>query len=220
MDAPPGASPGWYDDPLGHADQRYFDGQAWTSEVMQRTVDPLSAPPAHSATSEAGDSGANAKGRKLATKPAALIAGAVGLLLLAGVGWWAVFAVFSDDSPSTNEELAEWLNGDGLECSVGEETNSVLCAIPNEAENELAAVYMTVDNGVYEVNSFPSEVAGALGGDPEELLNQIGERSGWWSAGTTQRMLRTRALDGTQTEGDVSWTYHPDAGLQIVVSSD
>ena len=32
-------------------------------------------------------------------------------------------------------------------------------------------------------------------------------------------MVQTRALDGTQKngQGNVSWTYHPDDGLNIVI---
>lgn len=40
-----------------------------------------------------------------------------------------------------------------------------------------------------------------------------------WSAADASRMLETRALDGTQTSvnGAVTWTYHPDSGLDIVI---
>jgi hypothetical protein len=41
-----------------------------------------------------------------------------------------------------------------------------------------------------------------------------------WSDADAARMFRTRALDGTQRnkDGSVTWTYHPDYGLQIVIS--
>jgi hypothetical protein len=51
------AAPGWYPDPAGHFDHRYFDGQRWSAHVSrggQATTDPaFDAPgqiPSHSAT--------------------------------------------------------------------------------------------------------------------------------------------------------------------------
>lgn len=40
-----------------------------------------------------------------------------------------------------------------------------------------------------------------------------------WSVADARRMLETRALDGTlaSTNGAVTWTYHPDSGLDIVI---
>jgi hypothetical protein len=59
-----------------------------------------------------------------------------------------------------------------------------------------------------------SEKAGGLVG----MLDELG-----FSSAVVERMSKTRALDGTQTaEGhncNVSWTYHPDDGLQMVFES-
>lgn len=51
-----------------------------------------------------------------------------------------------------------------------------------------------------------------------ERMRTAGESSGLWTAADAERMGHTRALDGTQRSagGGVSWTYHPDHGLQIV----
>jgi serine/threonine-protein kinase len=41
---PPGVPPGWYDDPVGRADQRYWDGDTWTHHIARGGavgVDPL-----------------------------------------------------------------------------------------------------------------------------------------------------------------------------------
>ena len=36
-----GADPGWFPDPTGRAAQRYWDGQAWTDQVVDVGGDPL-----------------------------------------------------------------------------------------------------------------------------------------------------------------------------------
>ncbi len=55
-----------------------------------------------------------------------------------------------------------------------------------------------------------AKAAGLIG-----YLDELG-----FSSAVAERMSKTRALDGTQTaEGNncnVSWTYHPDDGLQMV----
>lgn len=52
-------------------------------------------------------------------------------------------------------------------------------------------------------------------GDLRSMLDELG-----FPAATISRMQATRALDGTlEAEGDgtnVTWTYHPDHGLQMV----
>jgi len=45
-----GPAPGWYPDPSGQHDKRYWDGTAWTEQVTSRQVDadaPPAAPPPH-----------------------------------------------------------------------------------------------------------------------------------------------------------------------------
>lgn len=50
-------------------------------------------------------------------------------------------------------------------------------------------------------------------------LAAAGNQTGLWSNADAARMVETRALDGTQrtADGSVSWTYHPDNGLQLVI---
>jgi hypothetical protein len=50
-------------------------------------------------------------------------------------------------------------------------------------------------------------------------LEQVAQDLDVWSVADARRMLETRALDGTQasTNGAVTWTYHPDSGLDIVI---
>lgn len=50
-------------------------------------------------------------------------------------------------------------------------------------------------------------------------LEQIAQELHAWSVADARRMGTTRALDGTQSSvnGAVTWTYHPDQGLNIVV---
>jgi hypothetical protein len=51
------------------------------------------------------------------------------------------------------------------------------------------------------------------------LLDELG-----FSTAVRERMARTRALDGTQDARghnvNVTWTYHPDSGLQMVFEGD
>jgi hypothetical protein len=53
-----------------------------------------------------------------------------------------------------------------------------------------------------------------------DSLNTAGDRTGFWTRADVARMGHTRALDGTQRNpsGSVSWTYHPDHGLNIVIT--
>jgi hypothetical protein len=54
----------------------------------------------------------------------------------------------------------------------------------------------------------------------EQNLEKILDRLGM-PAGTLQRLMATRALDGTQmAESEwvtMSWTYHPDDGMNIII---
>lgn len=53
-----------------------------------------------------------------------------------------------------------------------------------------------------------------------DRLNRAGDQSGFWTRADVARMGHTRGLDGTQrnTSGTVTWTFHPDNGLNIVVT--
>ena len=50
-------------------------------------------------------------------------------------------------------------------------------------------------------------------------LETVAEELGVWSVADAKRMGETRALDGTlsSANGAVTWNYHPDSGLDIVV---
>ena len=73
--------------------------------------------------------------------------------------------------------------------------------------------------GVIEIDTKPQGEYGDtifLSGDE---LTTVAKQLGLWSAADAQRMLTTRALDGTQmsTNGASTWTYHPDNGLNIII---
>lgn len=57
------------------------------------------------------------------------------------------------------------------------------------------------------------------GGPGVSELKAASDRFGFWSEADVERMGSTRALDGTlsSSDGSVTWTYHPDDGLDIVV---
>ncbi len=83
---PPSATPaGWFPDPLGRYEHRYFNGVTWTSDVSdggQRLVDPLGTGPGYPSGRHAGNG--------LAT--AAVTCGAIGALI-AWVPFVVVFGV-------------------------------------------------------------------------------------------------------------------------------
>jgi hypothetical protein len=62
----------------------------------------------------------------------------------------------------------------------------------------------------------PSALAAGEAASLPALLDGLG-----FSSGTIDRIERTRALDGTQeAESDgvtATWTYHPDAGLSLIL---
>lgn len=76
---------GWFPDPLGRYDHRWFNGRSWTSDVSvngQRFVDPLGNAPGPGATTD----GAGSPGNRMAT--AAMICGLVGIAVA-----WIPFVV-------------------------------------------------------------------------------------------------------------------------------
>jgi hypothetical protein len=67
--------------------------------------------------------------------------------------------------------------------------------------------------------TIPDSDAGTGIGKLDVMLSDLG-----FSSAVSQRMGKTRALDGTQhAEGrhcNASWTYHPDDGLQVVFETE
>jgi hypothetical protein len=73
--------------------------------------------------------------------------------------------------------------------------------------------------GVLTIDSKPTDSEYA---DPlfdGDALETVGKETGLWSIADSKRMVETRALDGTQhsVNGAITWTYHPDHGIEIVV---
>lgn len=94
--------------------------------------------------------------------------------------------------------------------------------------NFFAELTLGADQRVLEVDGVDADMvagylSGGLGTEADVLeihscvLTTLGAPSG-----VVERMERTRALDGTQSEEwggyRVTWTYHPDAGLDAVFS--
>jgi hypothetical protein len=78
----PGAAAGWYADPMGRYEHRYYNGREWTADVSgggQRFVDPLGVVPTPiGPTGGRNDSGANGAARNGAAT-AAMVLGIVAL---------------------------------------------------------------------------------------------------------------------------------------------
>lgn len=84
MHDPPPVPSGWFPDPLGRFDHRYFNGSTWTSDVSrngQRAVDPLGITPT-------GPGGAPGGDNKNGAATAAVVMGSVGLAIA-----WIPFVV-------------------------------------------------------------------------------------------------------------------------------
>lgn len=85
MPDPSSLQPGWFPDPLGRYDHRYFNGSMWTSDVStggERFVDP------HGTAPTALDYGARGPNNSAAT--AAVVMGSIG----AAIAWAPVIVVF------------------------------------------------------------------------------------------------------------------------------
>lgn len=85
------------------------------------------------------------------------------------------------------------------------------------------ALRSSCDADTYEnctVISEPGEIEVTV--DSEARLRQMSKEVGLFTSADVARMLHTRALDGTQrtADGKVSWTYHPDDGMQLVITID
>lgn len=90
---------------------------------------------------------------------------------------------------------------------VVETANASLCS-----EVASDGSYLIVDTNPYNIEDF-------YDADFLEALKTINTELGFSDA-LYEKMLQTRALDGRQTDENdkisVSWTYHPDNGLQVM----
>lgn len=99
-------APGWYPDPTGRAEQRYWDGATWTEHVAsagQTAIDPLGAAPAAGGgvPTESTSQPAGGEGARRPVLP--IILGVVALVALAGgLLWWITG---DDDEPTTTLEV-------------------------------------------------------------------------------------------------------------------
>lgn len=206
---------GWFRDPTGRNEARYFAGGQPTDLVKrdgQELVDPMrgGSPstvvtatttihdeeprPVPSRDDGQPDASATARSRWV-------IIGALGLIVAAAIGLLLVrsFVDNGDEptsAPSTTIDVASTLR-----TSLCTNATSFGCSV--ESSPGVIEVYMSK----YSVD--------------ESDLVDAGNRTGLWTPADVARMLRTRALDGTQrtADGRVSWTYHPDNGLQLVIDA-
>jgi hypothetical protein len=82
--------------------------------------------------------------------------------------------------------------------------------------------YMTSDGCTVDSAPGAIEIHVSKFSVDETKLQDAGKQSGLWTNADVLRMEQTRALDGTQrtADGKVSWTFHPDSGLNAVVTID
>ncbi|MEZ5248618.1 MAG: DUF4190 domain-containing protein [Ilumatobacteraceae bacterium] len=88
-EAPPlaaGGTAGWFPDPLGRYDHRWFNGTTWTGDVSvdgRRTVDPV---PAHAVWAPLGAPGAGWPGQRPPSRTMAVLSMVLGIVSVA-TGW-------------------------------------------------------------------------------------------------------------------------------------
>ena len=117
---------------------------------------------------------------------------------------------------AVDDRDAEAARADDLQAEL-DEIAAAEAALPDLAE--LAADTFSDDgdwSGGPEFVTVTLEGVGVLRmGELEDYLSELG-----FSRAVSERMGRTRALDGTQsasgTKVNATWTYHPDNGLQVV----
>jgi hypothetical protein len=99
--------------------------------------------------------------------------------------------------------------------NLGDRTKAVGEAVRGSLCSGLSRSECQVDDSVAGVVEITAK--GAL--ITESRLRLAGVNTGMWASADVARMQRTRALDGTQrtSDGKVSWTYHPDSGLVIII---
>lgn len=86
---------------------------------------------------------------------------------------------------------------------------------------ERSRAMQLLDEGMAVEMKTPGEGAEAFGLEWEQVecvLKKTGASSAVW-----EKMLHTRALDGTLTESwegyEASWTYHPDSGMNVILEN-
>jgi hypothetical protein len=72
------------------------------------------------------------------------------------------------------------------------------------------------------INSTPGAIDVRLRHPFPDDLRDAGNESKLWTNADVARIEHTRAIDGTQRalDGKMSWTYHPDDGLSLVITID
>ncbi len=83
--------------------------------------------------------------------------------------------------------------------------------------------YCTVasDGSYLEIDTNPSDIEDFSSTDAWEMVKDANDEFGF-SEALNNKMNQTRALDGTQSDEnskvEVTWTYHPDDGLEVTYS--
>jgi hypothetical protein len=157
----------------------------------------------------------DAKSSPVGGRRAALILGiavtvaavtAVGALLLMGGGSGGNDESAATTSPPTTEQSLA-----SRTTELGDQIDAILCGTA-------VCVDSTVP-GVIRIDTKPGGEYGTNLLTDDSDLESVATSTGVWSVADAIRMGQTRALDGTResADGAVSWTYHPDSGLDIVI---
>jgi hypothetical protein len=212
------SSTGWSADPSGRHQWRYFvegeptdlvrDGDSQSVDPRGDAPSPPLAPPTQTeqptAPDVTGEAPATAAADSLQRSKRYLIAIGVGLVVLALAGTAAAFLWSRSDTKVT--EIVSPPSPAEKATELAAKLRSELCTASTSS-----GCSVTSGDGVIEVYVSEYQVS-------EIKLESAGRQTGLWNAADVARMLRTRALDGTQrsSDGKVSWTYHPDNGFQLV----
>lgn len=209
---------GWYEDPSGAPQHRYFDGEAWTEQV--RPFAPPSGPPADGRPK--GETRGNGPRRRVP-----LIAGAVAILLVLGIAAAVYFqsarerdlAAYAGDAcaaattaletsgvPRAQRVLHEAAasdahshNADDVEARIREECGEDIEALADEAEAQEAAQQAAQDAEAEQYDEILNFLAEDIVARCRMLNPQIGARvSGFHDAddASEQAQLIVRAAVG------------------------
>lgn len=154
---------------------------------------------------------AEAGGPRSTNLPLLAVAGLAALALVAAVTFAVLWAGARSDLVAATDEV-EQLRAEAADRQAEVDARPDVGAV---AERWLGDTSAIVTGSAQSATVRLQNVDDATREGLDGLLDDLG-----FSSAVRERMARTRALDGTQDASghnvNVTWTYHPDTGLQMV----
>ena len=122
------------------------------------------------------------------------------------------------DLQTENGELMSWYEGVQAEAEAKEAAKPDFEKLAETAPDD-GTVSVASDGRSMTVDTNPFNLSKYSSIDAVEYIKQVNVALGLPES-LYEKMMATRALDGRQTSSydnvDVSWSYHPDSGLQVI----